>query len=198
MKDGDDKKSSWKTAVLIPAVAIIVAGIASAISEDLRMGIKHFFSGNHTDTAKGAKTDTTNKTPANKKITFEVLLTNKSAALRGDTVIFDNGETIYTDDAGKCYVQVYAGTHSFKVHAYNSIFNYSFYAPNKPDSLYTLSQDLNYTPPPSVVVTPPDTSKKPAVTTSPILTAAAIQARRLPAAKMQLQVKRYAPVKQQP
>jgi hypothetical protein len=198
MSDDNDKKSPWKTAVLIPAVAIIVTAIASAISEDLRTGIKHFFSGNHTDTTKRVIVDTTNKTPVNKKITFEVLLTNKSAALRGDTVIFDNGETIYTDDAGKCYVQVYTGPHGFKVHAFNSIFNYSFYAPNKPDSLYRISEDLNYTPPPSVAVTPPDTTKKPAVTTSPILTAAAMQARRLPSAKMQLQVKRYAPVKQQP
>ncbi len=198
MKDGDDKKSPWKTAVLIPAVAIIVTGIATAISEDLRTAIKNFFSGKHDTTV--AAIDTTQKKPASpaadKKITFEVLLTNKGAALRGDTVIFDNGETIYTDDAGKCFVQVDAGTHSFKVRAFNSIFNYAFYAPNKPDSLYTLSEDINYTPPPSVAAAQPDTAKKPAVTHNPILTAAAIQARRLPSAKMQLQVRRLATVKQ--
>ncbi|HEY4195148.1 MAG TPA: hypothetical protein VGM63_06415 [Mucilaginibacter sp.] len=196
MKDSDGQKSPWKTAVLIPAVAIIVTGIATAISEDLRTSIKNLFSGKHADTTKLLPVDTSRNTPVNKKITFEVLLTNKAAALRGDTVIFDNGEIIYTDDAGKCYVQVYAGTHSFKVHAFNSIFNYAFYAPNKPDSLYTLSEDINYTPPPSVVVAPPDTSKKSTVTNNPILTAAAIQARRLPSARMQLQVKRLATVKQ--
>src|ERR1700754_1432157 len=151
MKDNDGQKSPWKTAVLIPAVAIIVTGIATAISEDLRTSIKNLFSGKPADTTKQLPVDTAHNTPINKKITFEVLLTNKTIALRGDTVEFDNGETAYTDDAGKCFIQVDAGTHSFKVHAFSSIFHYSFYAPNKPDSLYTLVQDINYTPPPTVV-----------------------------------------------
>ncbi len=44
MKTDSDSKSSWRTVVIIPAIAIIVGGIATAVSEDLRNYIKGIFS----------------------------------------------------------------------------------------------------------------------------------------------------------
>jgi len=188
MKNGDNQSSIWTTKVIVPAIAIIAAGIATAISDDLRTGIKNLFS-HKQDTKPPA--DTTSKIIAvkNDKVTVELILTNKNAALREDTVIFDDGEAIYTDDAGKCFKQVIAGAHAFRIHAFSKVFHYSFFAPNKPDSLYTLAQDINYDLP---ATTLPDTGKKAPVNPH-VLTAAAIQASRLPAARMKIYTSQLTP-----
>jgi hypothetical protein len=145
MKTDSDSKSSWKTVVIIPAIAIIVGGISTALSDDLRNYIKNIFSKN---------------TSADKTI-LQLVLTNNNAALRRDTVIFDNGAPMLTDDGGKCFEQLDPGQHQFKVYAFNRTFQYSFLTPNKPDSVYTLSEDLGYTAPVSPpVVTSIDTSHK--------------------------------------
>jgi len=187
METGDNQKSIWTTKVIVPAVAIIVAGIATAVSDNLRTGIKNFFSPHQDgkpDTAKNIPAVKNDKVSVNDKVTVQLVLTNKNTALREDTVIFDDGETIYTDDAGRCFKQVNAGAHAFQVHAFNKTFHYSFFAPNKPDSLYTLAQDINYDLPPVSVAGISDTVKKAPVNYQ--ISKAALLASKLPAAKMRI------------
>jgi hypothetical protein len=178
MKTDSDSKSSWKTIVIIPAIAIIVTGIASAVSDDLRNYIKILFS----------------KNTSTEKTILQLVLTNNNAALRRDTVVFDNGAPMLTDDGGKCFEQLDPGQHQFKVYAFNRTFQYSFLTPNKPDSVYTVSEDLGYTAPISPTLTTPTPSTGSTGPTGSVVSTGALAAKAqyLPNAMRKIQVSKLA------
>lgn len=140
-----DQKSSWKTGVIIPSIAVIALGVATALSDGFRKEIGLWFN-KRTDPTKidSPKTSVGSNPTLQKKIPVLLTLTNNKIPLKGDTAVFDNQDTLVTGSDGICFLDVTAGGHHLQVRAYKQVFTYVFYVPNKPDSVYNITKDINY------------------------------------------------------